>query len=492
MVKAADALHACGFRVRVVSVSHTPWAIAADEQVKQQRGWSWTRIDCARATAARVHISSGLRSRLASTIVRGVGAERAPLAAAIRAYSRFHDELVAAVVAEPADFVYAGTTGALAAGAAAAADLNVPYGLDLEDFHPGECPSGSRYNALAARVERSLLTHASFLTAGSPGIAAAYTTAYGVTPVPIHNTYSTDFDRTSDDRAGGPLRVYWFSQTIGADRGLAYDLLGQHAQAQADYRAALGGPDGDTARRRLALSLAISGRKPEALSMLGPLMARGDAAAARCRAFVLALTGDPAGARAAIEAAMPGSSYRMDYFFRQLPALRSDQKAAAVHLGIFPSGPQLASAAPSLPSVASAPTVNADRLGSIDELLRQGRPAQQPRQVASARIQRPVVNRHEPDGVVYSDRRQWLQLSSGQNAAAFGEEYQRIRSRGREILGDISGYVAVGRDRARLLIGPFRNSEEAEIFASDLEMLDIDSFAWTSPPGEIIRKLDTE
>jgi glycosyltransferase involved in cell wall biosynthesis len=220
MVKAADALHACGFRVRVVSVSHTPWAIAADEQVKQQRGWSWTRIDCARATAARVHISSGLRSRLASTIVRGVGAERAPLAAAIRAYSRFHDELVAAVVAEPADFVYAGTTGALAAGAAAAADLNVPYGLDLEDFHPGECPSGSLYNALAARVERSLLTHASFLTAGSPGIAAAYTTAYGVTPVPIHNTYSTDFDRTSDDRAGGPLRVYWFSQTIGADRGL--------------------------------------------------------------------------------------------------------------------------------------------------------------------------------------------------------------------------------------------------------------------------------
>ena len=33
---------------------------------------------------------------------------------------------------------------------------------------------------------------------------------------------------------------------IGADRGLAYDLVGQHSQAQADYRAALSG----TRRRR--------------------------------------------------------------------------------------------------------------------------------------------------------------------------------------------------------------------------------------------------
>src|SRR5688572_1997491 len=124
---------------------------------------------------------------------------------------------------------------------------------------------------------------------------------------------------------------------IGADRGLAYDLTGQHSTAQADYRAALSGTDGDEARRRLALSLAISGNKAEALSMLSPLMARGDAAGARTRAFVLALTGDANGAKGAIEAAMPGSSSNMAYFFRKLPALRSDQKAAAVNLGIFPN-----------------------------------------------------------------------------------------------------------------------------------------------------------
>src|SRR6185437_9031882 len=37
--------------------------------------------------------------------------------------------------------------------------------------------------------------------------------------------------------------------TIGCDRGLAYDLLGRQAEAQADYRAAMNGPDRDEARR---------------------------------------------------------------------------------------------------------------------------------------------------------------------------------------------------------------------------------------------------
>ena len=83
--------------------------------------------------------------------------------------------------------------------------------------------------------------------------------------------------------------------TFGADRGLAYDLLGRQAEAQADYRAALLGADDDEARRRLALSLAISGERPARSTTLAPLIAQ-----ARCRreprarAFVLALTGDSA------------------------------------------------------------------------------------------------------------------------------------------------------------------------------------------------------
>lgn len=237
MVKAADALHAHGYTVRVVSASHTPWAIAADEALHGTRGWAWTRVDCSRDTARRLHLSSGVRSRLAKAITRRIGAVRTPIAVAVRAYSRLHDELAAAIAAEPADLVYAGTTGALAAAAAAANHLDVPYGLDLEDFHSGEHPDGigTASNALAERIERSLLTKAAFLTAGSPLIAAAYTDRYGVASRAIHNTYSIRFDGTAPRTERGLLRLYWFSQTIGPGRGLenvvrALGASGVHAE----------------------------------------------------------------------------------------------------------------------------------------------------------------------------------------------------------------------------------------------------------------------
>ena len=51
---------------------------------------------------------------------------------------------------------------------------------------------------------------------------------------------------------------------------------------------------------------------------------------------MLALVGDQTGAAQAIEAVMPGGSARFAPFFRYLPHLSVPEKAAAVHLGMFP------------------------------------------------------------------------------------------------------------------------------------------------------------
>ena len=121
--------------------------------------------------------------------------------------------------------------------------------------------------------------------------------------------------------------------TLGCDRGLAYDLMGQQAKAQADYRAALGGADSDEARRQLALSLAISGDKAGAIAALTPLSAKGDATTNRVRAFVLALTGDSKSAMTAIDAAMPGSwsaSLPSLRGFRRCPPERGPQRSTSV------------------------------------------------------------------------------------------------------------------------------------------------------------------
>jgi len=139
--------------------------------------------------------------------------------------------------------------------------------------------------------------------------------------------------------------IYYFDQAtrlgasalaIALDRGLARDLNGDLAAAQTDYRLAIQTLNSDEGRRRLALSLAIGRDKAGALGAIQPLLNRRDPGAQRTRAFVLALVGDQAGASQAIEAVMPGGSARFAPFFTLLPHLSVQEKAAAVHLGMFP------------------------------------------------------------------------------------------------------------------------------------------------------------
>jgi glycosyltransferase involved in cell wall biosynthesis len=221
MLKAADALHGAGYRVRVVSVNHTPWATEGDRAVMARRHWEWTPIDYARASAPLTRLTTGARFHAARKAALVLGSSRLPLAVARRAVSRAHDEIVRAVTARPADFVYGGTTGALAAIAASAERLRVPYALDLEDFHSEEQdpPLTALVGTMVERIERDVLPGARFLTAGSPMIADAYAEKYGVRPVAIHNTFSIASPTAATPEVG-PLRVYWFSQTLGPGRGL--------------------------------------------------------------------------------------------------------------------------------------------------------------------------------------------------------------------------------------------------------------------------------
>ena len=161
----------------------------------------------------------------------------------------------------------------------------------------------------------------------------------------------------------GALPYFARAQALGAtqlliavERGLAYDLIGDQARAQSDYRAGLVGAEADEARRRLAVSLAISRDISGAAATIEPLLQRRDPEAVRTNAFILALAGDREGARRTIDAFMPGAGTRFEPFFKMLPVLRPAEKAAAVHLGIFPNdaAQRFAQAEP----IASSPVVS--------------------------------------------------------------------------------------------------------------------------------------
>jgi Flp pilus assembly protein TadD len=293
--------------------------------------------------------------------------------------------------------------------------------------------------------------------------------------------------------------------TIGCDRGLAYDMLGRQADAQSDYRAALSGPDGDEARRRLALSLAISGNKAGAMDAIAPLAAKGDATTNRVRAFILALSGDSTGAMSAINAAMPGSSASIAPFLQRLPTLQAGQKAAAVDLGIFPDSgdtrlastaavPTYAPATPSYSTAAVTSSVTDTRLPGVDSLLRQpapqAAPTPAPQQVSySAPVQRASLPAPRVSGI--QPGKIWLQLASGSNPSALPSQFERMKSSNSELFDGIPAYVAQSGDKARLVIGPFRSSSDADTFAEDLQTVAIRAFKWSNSATDQIVPIGT-
>ncbi len=187
--------------------------------------------------------------------------------------------------------------------------------------------------------------------------------------------------------AKGAMTYYERASALGApqsllalDRGLAFDLLGQQAKAQSDYRAAMFGAQADEARRRLALSLAISRDVKGAAATLEPLLRRLDPGAVRTNAFVLALAGDREGARRTIDAALPGAGARFEPFFRLLPVLRADEKAKAVHLGDFPK--DAAQRYASAERISSSPVLS---IGNKSEIM-----VEQPRRTVQVQFTPPA------------------------------------------------------------------------------------------------------
>jgi hypothetical protein len=257
MLKAADALHAAGHDVRVISTVHTAWAAEAD-RVYADRRWTWQPIDYRRSADTWRWLATGVRSRAAMTLARmtarGLNGWTSGTVAA-RALGRAHDELVTTVLSQPIDLVYGGTRGAIAAVIEAARVAGVPCGVDFEDFHCGEDEPGGEgtvRNDLSAVVMRDAVGKAAFVTAGSAAIAEACAARFGGQPIAINNVFRLP-EPPSLDRSAGPLRLYWFSQTIGHGRGLedVVDAVGRAGIAcSLHLRGAGRGPYVDELRAR--------------------------------------------------------------------------------------------------------------------------------------------------------------------------------------------------------------------------------------------------
>jgi len=154
------------------------------------------------------------------------------------------------------------------------------------------------------------------------------------------------------------------SIAVSAERGLAYDLVGNNGQAQQSYGIALQRGAGADVKRRLAISHAIAGNKEDFEIVLQPLVANRDFAAFRARAFGLAILGEADEATAIADAVMPRDlAARMAPYLAYMPRLTKAQQAAAANLGIFPKAADIGRDNPRIAQYANAgPATAADAL----------------------------------------------------------------------------------------------------------------------------------
>lgn len=223
LVKEADALHEVGHEVQVLCSHMIPWADATDRALLQTRPWRCTYVGGDFKGRSAEYWQSRLRHGLASRLRLAW-----PLSDRLRRYAvcRVLPELAGAAKRARADLYIAHYTGALVAAADAARANGALFGFDAEDFETGSyalTAGPSPMDRLVEGFERRYLPRSAYMTAASPGIAEAYKAKYGIPlPTTILNVFPLT-ERPRELRAvplDGPLRLYWFSQTIGLGRGL--------------------------------------------------------------------------------------------------------------------------------------------------------------------------------------------------------------------------------------------------------------------------------
>jgi glycosyltransferase involved in cell wall biosynthesis len=229
LVKEAIAAELAGYRIAVVFSQYMTELVPSDDSILSRHpSWHASAIDWTSQTVAsrRLRRQSGLRQRIASlffgwTPRRTVGG---------RALTRVHDELLDAACRVRANLYIAHNVAALPIAAAAAAP-HAQFAFDAEDFHRGELAhsrASARQRALIEWAEREYMPRCSYLSAASDGIADAYARCLGVSrPTTILNVFSrierdvaVPEQLRRRERQGGRYSLYWFSQTIGAGRGL--------------------------------------------------------------------------------------------------------------------------------------------------------------------------------------------------------------------------------------------------------------------------------
>ncbi len=223
VLKEADALHGAGYDVTAIVCDYNQVLRQADDEIEAAVPWKVIRLSRSRG--------EGLRARAFERLARLLSILRVRIPVSVAALSARTPvgALMRRAAEVPADLYIAHYVAALPAVAGAARRHGALIGFDAEDFHSGEgtdAPGDEFRMRMIRTVEQAILPSCAHMTAAAPLIGRAYAERYGVAcPATVLNVFPLAMAPAHQRRActseeAGALRAYWFSQTIGLDRGL--------------------------------------------------------------------------------------------------------------------------------------------------------------------------------------------------------------------------------------------------------------------------------
>lgn len=223
VVKEADALHTAGYKVIVLYCFWIRWASEADKKLLKNVSWSHQLVGGSPTKNKALYYFTKARFKLNSAVNKK---GHNNLLIAERSQARCYDELLQVAKSIKASLYVGHNLGALSVAAKAAKHNKAASGFDFEDYHREE--NDAERNALKKRIvylEEKYLPDCNYISTSSPLITARvkhnFPTFRG--PVfsllncfPLSHISKKEIEYKTDET----LQLFWFSQTVGRNRGL--------------------------------------------------------------------------------------------------------------------------------------------------------------------------------------------------------------------------------------------------------------------------------
>ena len=221
LVKEADALTGVGIDVTVIYQYWNDWGTELDKSLLPSKRWRTVRVGGNGKKGGGIYFLTRVIHKAGQKLQKLIGPRNGVAELAV---SRTTFLLFWEARKHVADFYIGHNIGALPATVWAGQYHKKPFGFDAEDFHRHEVSDDPEHSDVVLKkyLENKYFPLLNYLSAASPLISENYKRLFPekkvVSILNVFPLQTIPVPGLASEEA--PLRMFWFSQTIGPNRGL--------------------------------------------------------------------------------------------------------------------------------------------------------------------------------------------------------------------------------------------------------------------------------